>query len=253
MGNRFFLYFSLLFCATSFAQEILLKGQLTNTEDIEGIHILNTTSRFNAVTNENGYFEIEAKLKDTLVFSSVKYYPKKVVVKKEAHDYKYIEVTLVEVLNELDEVYLGHGLTGNIEKDIKNIKTEDTFNFDDVGIPGFKGEPEEKIPPVIGGVVTINTVNVEALYKYISGYYKTLRTKRKWEVQNKWIAEIFATYEPAFFEEAYEVPQNRAYEFLLFCMETSTLQSDFKNENFNGVLTIFKTNAVIYNKRNTGN
>ena len=43
------------------------------------------------------------------------------------------------MVNELAEVYLGPNLSGDLEQDIKKIPVEDALKFDDVGIPGFKG------------------------------------------------------------------------------------------------------------------
>lgn len=229
--------------------QITLQGTIDNTTDVEGIHVLNTSSRYNTVTNKNGNFSIKVAILDTLFISSVKYQPKQVVITKEIFEKEILIITLDELINELDEVVLGPNLTGNIEADLKKIKTEDAINFDDVGIPGFKGVPQEKIPTVIGQTIGPTHVNIEALYKHLSGYYKKLRMQRKWEAQNQDASKILNFYTHQFFVDAYKIPENRLYDFMLFCIETSTLQKDFKKENYTSVIVIFDEKSKAYNLR----
>ena len=224
------------------SQQITLQGKITNSFDVEGIHVLNETSKLNAVTNHIGEFEIGVSIGDTLLFSSIKYHLQQLLITKEIYYQKRVFITLEEMINELEEVVLGNTLTRNLAYDISNINAEETFNFDDVGIPGFKGEPKEKIVPLAMAAFPTN-VNLEALYKHVSGYYKTLRKKRKWTAENIAVAQIIDYYGYSFFEDAYNLPQNRVYNFLLFCIETSSLQSDFKRQNFAGVLDIFEVNS----------
>ncbi|GER59816.1 hypothetical protein ULMA_19240 [Patiriisocius marinus] len=248
MKSSLVLYIILfLISYSSFSQnERLIEGDLTNEIDVEGIHILNKTSRFNAITDQNGNFKIEANAKDTLVFSAINFYPQQVVVTQENYVSQSIVVTLKYLTNELDEVVIGNQLTGDITKDLKNIKTEKNINFDDVGIPGFKGEPKEKIPDMLGEVITPVSVNIDALYKHLSGYYKNLKKMRQWQGQANAVAIILSLYPPSFFEDAYKIPENRVYDFVLMCVETSEMQQDVALSNYNGILTVFKTNAPLY-------
>ena len=234
---------------TCFSQEIELKGKITNATQVSGIHIMNQTPRRNSITNAEGDFIIQASKLDTLLISSIKYMPELVVVSEEFYNAGVIVIELKDLVNELDEVIVGHQLTGNMAVDVKNIKTEDAINFDDVGIPGFKGEPEEKIPALIGQVITPLSVNIEGLYKYMSGYYKTLRTQRKWQKENNTIARILTIYPSTFFEESYQIPEDRVYDFLLFCIESNSLQRDFNSENYVGVLGIFESLGKEYVSR----
>ena len=133
------------FFTSTTAQIILLEGRVTNPDEVENIHVLNTTSRYNSITDQEGKFIIEARRYDTLVFSGIKYFSKKVVVTDKMYAQKHLTVSLIILLNELDEVFLGNTLSGDLLKDVESINTNEDFNFDDVGIPGFKGERQEKI------------------------------------------------------------------------------------------------------------
>lgn len=240
------------FSITAVAQEKSLNGKITNIKDIEGIHILNQSSRFNTVTNSEGEFRIRAKPLDTLLISSISYVPEQIVITQEIYSMGFISITLTDLVNELDEVQLGPRLSGNLEHDIKNIKIIDTINFDDVGIPGFKGKPEEKIVPIVSGIGFVTAMDIEALYKHLSGYYRKLKLQRKWESENVVVARMIHYYTPQFFEEAYELPQDRLYDFLLFCMETTEIKHNFEAENYSLVLTSFKEKSKEYVERLNG-
>lgn len=227
-------------------QDQLLYGKITNTEDVEGIHIMNKTTRYNSVTDQNGNFSIVVRKNDTLYISSVHYVPDRIVITEDIYDKGLLILTLEELVNELNEVVLGPNLTGNIATDLKNIKTEKPINFDDVGIPGFKGIPEEKIVPMVPYLGLATAVDLEAMYKHLSGYYRKLKLKRKWEGENRSVAKIINYYSSSFFEEAYAIPKDSLYDFLLYCIETTDLKKNYEIENYAGVLEIFKMKGEEY-------
>ncbi len=107
------------------ADKIVLQGKITNEKDVEGIHIMNTSSRYNSVTDEYGNFAITVKINDTLVFSSVHYAPERVEVTSEIIEKGLLIITLTELINELDEVFLGPNLTGILKADIEKIPVKD--------------------------------------------------------------------------------------------------------------------------------
>jgi len=235
----------LLLSINGYGQSREIQGKILNTKDVEGIHVLNKTSRYNAITDQDGGFTINVRKQDTLLFSSLNYKTKSLIISEEIYSKEYVVLTLEELVNELDEVVIGPNLTGNLTADIKNIKTKEPVNFDDVGIPGFKGKPEEKIVPAYTLRAPI-AVNLEALYNHLSGYYKKLRLQRKWESENYSVAQIINLYGFSFFEEAYKIPNDRLYDFLLYCIETSTLLDDFNNENYASLISIFTEKSETY-------
>ncbi len=243
----------LLFAFFSFAelsaQNTKLQGKITNQEDVEGIHVLNNNSRNNTVTDAFGNFSIGAKVTDTLVFSSVNYLPKQIEITETLLERGIVVVTLDKLINQLDEVFLGSRLSGNLEKDVKNIPVKEKVDFWTLGIPGFQGEPEEKISKVIPYGFIPTAVNIEGVYKHLTGYYKKLKLKRKWEAENNTVARILYEYDEVFLLESYKIPTDKNYDFLLFCLETTTLQADFNRENYNMVLEIFKEKAPEYISR----
>jgi hypothetical protein len=239
----------LLLSINGYGQSKEIQGKISNTKDVEGIHVLNKTSRYNAITDQEGGFNINVRKQDTLYFSSINYKTKIVIITEEIYTKEYVVLTLEQLINELEEVVIGPNFTGNLATDIKNIKTETPVNFGDVGIPGFKGEPEEKIVPMVPGIGLLTAVDLEAMYKHLSGYYRKLRLKRKWESENYTVAKIINLYGFSFFDEAYKIPNDRLYDFLLYCMETSSLAKDYKNQNYTSLLSIFEEKSETYQIR----
>lgn len=248
MSLRTCTIFCLLFficLGSALAQDKRLEGKITNTQDVEGIHVLNLNSHYNSITNAIGEFYITVKPLDTLVFSSISYQIKEIVIDQETFDRGFLPVTLEPMVNELDEVYLGPSLSGDISRDIQRIEVEDPINFDDLGIPGFKGKPQERKVPLAMAMIPTR-VDIEALYKHISGYYRKLKIQREWEFQNQVIAHMMQYYGTDFFEEVYEVPEDRVYDFLLFCMDTSDVEQWYQDQRLSLVMQTFEQKAAVY-------
>ena len=91
-----------------YSQEKTLFGKIDNDKDVEGIHILNTTSLSNTVTNASGNFFFTVKPLDSIYIyiyiSSLTDLPEKIVVSKEMYEQGYVAVILKEAINELAEV-----------------------------------------------------------------------------------------------------------------------------------------------------
>lgn len=123
------------------SQTVEIQGKIKSNVDLENIHVINKTAKIYTITNQLGAFKIQAKLNDTIVFSSIQTQIKAIVVDEEIFNKKTIEVNLEERINQLDEVTVGKILTGDLLSDINNTEGEPPVNFFDVGIPGYKGKP----------------------------------------------------------------------------------------------------------------
>lgn len=249
-GNYFFLL--LIISGTVYCQQIEIQGVIVN-KDAEGIHVINKTANLYTITDKNGVFLIKAKQGDVLVFSSIQYNLKVIRVDENLFNKRSIEVVLDENLNELDEVIVGMQLTGDLKKDLSGIETEKPFDFNDAGVPGYSGVQKEKIVPMHRAVKFYGlgfSADVEAIYKNLSGYYKTLKTTRKWDKENNDILNIANFYGREFLSTTYDLPKEKLYAFLLMCMDTSEIQYEFAKKNHNNVLKIFKEKRKFFLKDN---
>ena len=62
-----------MFLVTIHAQKVEISGQIISNGELEGIHVINKTSNKFSTTNTAGFFDVQAKINDTIVFSSVQY------------------------------------------------------------------------------------------------------------------------------------------------------------------------------------
>jgi len=112
----------------------ILKGKVYNsTTTIENIKVFNDTQNRLTATNKNGDFSINAKVNDTILFESLFYHPKAVILK----DIHFTGVTvfeLKEILTELDEVEIKAApeelvfVEETYNAELKNIIQEDIKN-----------------------------------------------------------------------------------------------------------------------------
>lgn len=227
----------------------ILKGEVVNDSiDLSGIHIINKTSGSKTITNTKGKFEIGIQIKDTIIISSIQIIPRVLVIDDKLHKQEFFKVYVDQYINELDNVVVKpHNLSGNILFDMKNSNVKVPINFDDVGIPGFKGVRQEKIVsekalilstlllPLTGGL------DIEALYKHLSGYYKSLRNRRVWNNQDLLAVQIIEFYGVNFFTNTYSINEDEVYEFVLGGIENTSISNDFKSSNHGLVLESFDT------------
>ena len=222
----------------------VFKGEVVNDSlNISGIHIINKTSGSRAITNQNGLFEIGVKRNDTIVISSIQIKPHIIIIESKIFDQDLIRVYIDPFINRLDNVVVkSHNLSGNMLDDMLASGIKDPINFSDVGIPGFEGEREEKIVsekslilqtlllPISGGL------DIEAVYKHLSGYYKELKKRRLLDKQYVAVVSIIEFYGLVFFINKFNLSEEKVYEFVLGALENSNIESDFKTSDHGLVL-----------------
>jgi len=159
-----------------------LKGQISASSDVNGIHIINKTSSRFTVSDDKGDFTIPAKLNDTIIFSGVQYQVEEIIIDGIILQTRKLNVNLKDNVNELDEVLVGKILTGNLLSDIENSDAKPDINFYDVGIPGYTGRRKTQSERRLyeaqsgGGFVPLNP-----LLNWISGRTKKLKNQIKRE------------------------------------------------------------------------
>lgn len=236
-----------LFCGIITAQDYkLLNGKISHPNLIvAGIHVINADRGLAEITDIDGNFEISVAIGEELIFSGVQYKKRALIITPEIFALDEITVYLEAFINELDEVVVKpHNLSGSLSSDLNNVKEQ--INFDDVGIPGYKGVRKEKI--VSGKSLILSTlllpisggINIDALYKHLSGYYKKLKKRRKLDAQFETVFSIIKFYGVYFFEENYALEQEEVYDFVLGCSENSQLIDYYKKDMHEQVVQAFE-------------
>ncbi len=213
--KRKLLYIFLLSSIGSFSQN-LLKGEIANSGDNEGIHVFNKTFHKYTITDVNGQFEIETKLNDTIVFSAVQYQLKQVVVTKQILDKAYSYILLEDQINELDAVYIKPKLSGDLLADTQRIKTKELFTAKTIGLPNAHVKPptpaERKLYTAThsGGGLPI-----DAIINAISGRTKQLKKHIQLERKSNLENSVFDVFENTM-EHDFKIPKTKLYDFLYY-------------------------------------
>ena len=250
--TKYILLLLLFFSNSLLSQEKKYKtliGEVINdTIDVSGIHVINGSSGGKTITDKDGFFKVGVRIKDSIYFTSVQIKTQMIIIEEPIFQSDSIRIYLEPIVNELESVTVSpYNLSGDLLSDIKKIEEKEVFNFDDAGIPGFKGERKEKIIYKNSSSILVSVIllplmplDIDAVYKQLSGYYKTLRSARQLESKSVTAADIIQFYGVDFFIDNYELKIHSVYEFVIGSMEKFDVERDFKNSNHGLVLTSFK-------------
>jgi hypothetical protein len=239
----------------SYCQTIELSGQVEANDDLDNIHVINKTSNFYAITTVTGDFKIKANLNDTIVFSSILYKLKEIVVSKNTYTSKYVSISLESFVNDLDEVTLGRVLTGNLDSDIANQGNKKQINFADVGIPGYTGKPltqsarrlkeASNFMPTVGGGFGGGGIGLQInpIINAITGRTKELKERVVLENKTALLEKIKSQFYDSFFE-THELPEDKREEFFLFCSDQPNFIAQTRSLDLNTVLFLEKYYAL---------
>jgi hypothetical protein len=99
-----------LFCQFCFSQidnRKTLKGQVRNVlAPVENVIVFNVNSKTGVIVNQFGFFDVQAKVNDTLVFSSLTFKSRKIVLSQKEFISPQFVVELEVFTNELKEVLI---------------------------------------------------------------------------------------------------------------------------------------------------
>jgi len=225
-----FFFIGILCSTVNYAQNKELKGFVIANADLEGIHVLNTTSKINTTTNQFGAFTIPVKQQDIIIFSSVQYKRTILIVSQSDIDNELFTITLEDHVNELNEVIVGKVLTGNLSSDIANSDVKRPINFYDLGIPGYTGKPLTRQERTVhdadyGKYIYYGlgfAINVNKVLNKISGRTKKLKQRVIDDEKEKLLNLIKNKYSESFFG-IYKLAEEYQKDFFYFCAE----QDDF--------------------------
>jgi hypothetical protein len=95
------------FCFSQFELRMPLKGQVRNDlVPVENVIVFNVNSKTGVVVNSYGFFKIIAKVNDTLVFSSLTFKSKRVILSEKEFIVPEFVVEMDVFTNELAEVLI---------------------------------------------------------------------------------------------------------------------------------------------------
>ena len=231
------------------AQRQEKKGRLLNTEDIENVHVFNLSIKKGTITDSDGSFELAMQKNDTIVLSSLVHELQSIIVTETMMNTPVLEILLQEKITQIQEVVI-RPLTGDLSKDAENIAITKPVDQVSEGIlPDYIPTPQEKREPIVPGIGIITAVNLEALYKELSGYYRIMETRRRWEREDSSISKLILYYTPQFFLNSYGIMEEDLYEFIVYTHETSDLLDYFNANDHNNVLRCLQEASIAFKEQ----
>lgn len=239
-------YFLLLFIFIPFLQygqeSKTIKGQIvTDNLDSLPIHIINITQGTGTVSSDDGGFNIKVRLKDSLLFSSLQYKNKTIVISPTVYSSGYLKLNLESEINELDEVKL-HKLSGNLATDISSIKT---FDLGSLGLP-ISDKPN---PTIIDRKIMSmsNAMDpVGLIYGAISGENKKLKLARENYKQERFVYKIMEILPEDFYRLELGLKENEILEFLYYCASDVNLKNLVRANDSLGLMEYLQSRIQDY-------
>lgn len=206
----------------------ILKGKVTsNAIDLEGIYVINIKTDASTATENGGYFNIQAKVGDTLMFSAIQFKGKKVVLMEKDFGGDLFFVKLETMINQIEEV---------------KIIRYNHINAVSLGIipAGQKHytPAERRLKTATGLDATANagsmaggSVSLDPLLNWMTG--RTAMLKKEVEVEKKEfvLQKLETLFEPNFFVDKLKIPAEYVKGFWYYVAEDKRFVNALNNKN----------------------
>ena len=224
---KYFLNFILFFFIYNFSfsqsnYRTWIRGKvLYRDSNVISANVINNTSQEATITNKDGEFEIKVKLNDRLLFSSVQYQIRSLVINKDILQKSRIVIDVNEKVTQLDEVVVG---PENTEKFL-DVKEEELKKID------YSFDKSTKIEnQILRSGRFNNGINFINLYKAIAKSSSN-EDKDLIKLSYKPSNLLREVYDDSFFILNLGIPKENISEFLFFCDEKFPSKFLFKKSN----------------------
>jgi hypothetical protein len=202
----------------------ILKGKIiVETNDNEGITIVNISNKTNTISGSGGYFKIKAKANDTIMFSAIHLVGKKHIVTKRDFGKDLLFIKL--------EIYTRH---------IKEIMVT---NADDINAEslGLVPKGQKKYTPAERRVKTAGDwsgtgidgalLSLDPLLNAISGRTKQLKAELEVERKEFLQSKIYANFDSEFIMNQLHIPEEYIEGYVFYIVEDAELKAAAKAKN----------------------
>ena len=186
-----------------------IKGKvLYKNVNVSSANVINNTSQQATTTNDDGEFEIEVKLDDKLIFSSVQYQIRELNITKEILQRNRIVIDVNEKVNELEEVVV----TPENQEKFLDLKEEEFKRFD------YTFDKSSRVNNVINEQgKLVDGINFVNLYRLIRNSIKKDSNENESDYKYNPSDLLRELYDDVFFTKNLLIPNDKINEFLLYC------------------------------------
>jgi len=230
-----------------------LEGRVqSNDGDVAATHVLNISTDKAVITDINGFFSIQVKMNDTLVFSAVQFRKKQIVVTQAMLESSLITVPLEDELTELDEVVVTpYNLSGDIFKDIQTLKTDAVITASTLGLPNayvrVPTQAERQLFEATsgGGFIPLNPI-----LNGISGRTKMLKERVARNKLYDRTGRVREFYADSLYQSNLKIPEDKIDDFLYFCEIDTEFQSLVDTHDILHIWAYMEKRSALYRENN---
>ena len=249
-----------------------IEGLIKNDSlGVSNIHVLNINTKKGVISNDKGEFLIEVKLNDTLVFSGIQFYTKKIAIEAKLIKSRYIDVNLVLDTNELDEVLIQNKLTGSLLTDagkqkaplskVTNSALDFSIDFTVPYTPNLDEDGRKKsadnsqlTPDARINVLSIVGALISPIVKSIRRIGTEKRAVKRKEKKFKADAvlamdKIREDFGDTFFMETLKIPKDHINLFIDYC-KPKKIGEMYVRKNSIKLIEVFLEQSKIYKENN---
>lgn len=224
--------------------DTFVKGKIVSESSfLEGIHVINLSKRNGAITDARGYFQIKAKVSDTLQFSAVNLKATRYVLKESDLSNDLLLIKMESLITELEEVA------------IINYKNINAVALGIIPANQRTYTPAERKLAAAGDfkwysplLIPLGGMSVDGLINSISG--RTTMLKKELVVERKELLQAKTSdyFERKYFIETLKIPDEYVDGFLFYIVENEKYVNAMKDKNKTMVTFVLSELAVEYLK-----
>lgn len=218
----FLLLGQISFCQTETRK--ILNGQVRNDlVPVENVIVFNVNLNTGTVVNQYGSFEIMAKVNDTLVFSSLSFKSRKIVLSENEFIAPRLIVKLEVFTNELAEVLI------RAKKDLNPIEGNSQKYVDIEFFDDEKSSPKNRTMPPVGAIE--NGMDFVRIYKDVLGVLRKKNPKKTDFYKETSFSEFAMNkLNYSFFSNTLGLKDDEIKLFLIYC-ENDSKSRELMNPN----------------------
>lgn len=239
------LFFFLLFPTIAFCQnDTIISGKIVSeSNNLEGIHILNISKKIGEITDARGYFKIKVQVNDTLQFSAINLKATQYTIKKNDLKAELIFIPMKSLISQLDEVIL-NGYK-NINAVSLGIVPANQRTYTPAERKLRTAEELKWYSPLL---IPLGGMSVDGMINAISGRTAMLKKELVVEKKEQLQAKTSDYFEPTYFTETLHIPEEYVEGFLFYIVDNPKYSKAMKDKNKTMATFILSELAVEYLK-----
>lgn len=242
MAKRLLLFLVFFPIVVLSQNDSIVNGKIVSESSLlEGIHVINLSKRNGAITDSRGYFQIRAKVLDTLQFSAVNLKATRYVLKQTDFPNDLLLIKMESLITELEEVA------------IINYKNINAVALGIIPANQKTYTPAERKLATAGDfkwysplLIPLGGMSVDGLINSISG--RTAMLKKELVVERKEMLQAKTSdyFERKYFVETLKIPEEHVDGFLFYIVENEKFVNTMKDKNKTMATFVLSELAVEY-------